>query len=457
MTVNSMIKNQELADAFCQDPENKDYLLYIENFDRFCFFQKEELYFKLFPYRQMERTVRSFLKKTTPKGFTMGTVEDVIKQSKLECYKTVPNFQSVYISFTDALYNTITQQIEPYNNQISFIKIPVSSEEFLNSDGIAPPMFQKFLNQVLILEGSMTPDLELHQLIQEIFGYCLISSTDAEASFFFVGEGSNGKSKLLAILKAMVGIENCSSDSIESLTISKHATASLIGKRLNICTEESSDFVKQDKFKTLVSGEPVQVEKKFQDSFSEILPVKFIFATNELPAFTGFNLGFLRRIKIIPFFKIFSDQEKDPQIANKIIAAELPQIYLWALYGMKRLLANSMQFSRARSASDKSSEFENALSSAVMFIREQYEESEGFSITSDELYQEYQKWCGMVGKKAMSKDRFSKEINRDLKLPIIWKPHPDTRKNSRARQLKERESEPGAPLQTVIDQLNIQF
>lgn len=300
-------KNQDLTAQFCQSEEFKDNLLYIKNFSRFCLYQADTHYYKLFSYEDMEQAVYNFLKRNADKNITLSICRDIVLQIKFECYKRVNNFQSTYISLTDKLLNTKTNEFEDFDPQkYSFISVPVSSEEFSNYQGEISPLFQTFLNQVLIKKDG-TPDFELHNLMQETFGYCLLPGTEAEASFFFVGDGANGKSKLLDILRAMVGAENCGSSSIESLTRSQFATSSLVGKRLNVCTEESSEFVKQDKFKALISGEYVDIERKFADGFSEVLPVKYIFATNEMPSFSGFNTAFFRRIKMIYFLRTFSE------------------------------------------------------------------------------------------------------------------------------------------------------
>src|SRR3990167_295901 len=195
----SSTKNQDLTASFCQCEEYKDSLLYIKNFSRFCLYQKDTHYYKLFSYDDMEQAVYNHLKLYADKNITLGICKDIVMQIKFECYKRVNNFQSMYISLIDKLLNTRTNEFEDFDpNKYSFISVPITSEDVANSTGDAPPLFQKFLDEVLV-NKDLTPDVGMQLLMQETFGYCLLPGTEAEACFFFIGDGANGKSKLLDI------------------------------------------------------------------------------------------------------------------------------------------------------------------------------------------------------------------------------------------------------------------
>jgi putative DNA primase/helicase len=66
------------------------------------------------------------------------------------------------------------------------------------------PNFEAFLNDIF------DQDQERIDLIAEIFGYCLTTSTKAEQIFLFYGKGSNGKSMLIHVLKSLGGGRNTS-------------------------------------------------------------------------------------------------------------------------------------------------------------------------------------------------------------------------------------------------------
>lgn len=51
-----------------------------------------------------------------------------------------------------------------------------------------------------------------------------------------VGEGANGKSVLLEVLRNLVGWENCSSVALEDF-VERFAMAATIGKLINVCSD----------------------------------------------------------------------------------------------------------------------------------------------------------------------------------------------------------------------------
>ena len=81
-------------------------------------------------------------------------------------------------------------------------------------------IFKNFLDQIL-------PEKELQAIIAEYFGSIFISKKvmKFEKALFLYGSGSNGKSVLFDIIKALIGNHNFSSYSIESLTKSEYTRA----------------------------------------------------------------------------------------------------------------------------------------------------------------------------------------------------------------------------------------
>lgn len=449
-----IIKNQDLTQEFCSSPDIINSLLYISNFDRFCLYQHTKGAFRLMSEREMERMVYFWLRDVTTKNLTMGVTKDVVDQTRFECHRQHKNFNSPYISFEDKLFNTTTNQFEDFDIQkISFISIPIHSRQYENLPTEAPPVFKKFLEFILV-DKHLAPETDLIGLVQEMFGYCLMPDTTAEASFFLVGEGANGKSKLIDVLRSIIGEQQCGSSSIETLSNDQFELSSLIGKRLNVCTEESSEFVKQDKFKILVSGEPISIRGMYKTAFSERLPIKFIFATNEMPSFTGYNTAFMRRIKIIPFHRIIKAHERDINIANKVLK-ERNQIFLWALAGMKRLIAQGMQFTETPESIAKSKELTLAMSSAIEYIDESYDEEEGAFMPNSVIYYDYKEvWCRAVGKKPVSRDRFFKEITRYHKFESKLGRNSEG-KVERGRQLVLKDMEAGLKPEDILGNIEM--
>jgi putative DNA primase/helicase len=208
--------------------------------------------------------------------------------------------------------------------------------------------------------------------------------------------------------------------SIEKLTTNDFAASSLIGKKINICLEEESSYVKSDKFKAMVSGDPINVERKYGDSFMWEPTVKYVFATNEMPTFSGLNYGLVRRIKIIPFNRIIEDHKKDTRLTDKL-GTELSGILAWAMAGAKRLAENGFKFTECAQSVNKIGEFKENISAAILFYNENYTlgTSDEDFLSNDELYENYVHWCEKRGKKRQSYYVFMRDINTHILLSDV--------------------------------------
>ena len=65
---------------------------------------------------------------------------------------------------------------------------------------------------------------------------------------------------------------------------------------------------------------------------------KLMFNCNLLPRDIEQSEGFFRRFLIIPFSVKIEEAERDPELAAKIIAQELPAVFNWVLQGLRRLI-----------------------------------------------------------------------------------------------------------------------
>ena len=404
---------QQMAADFCQEESNIQNLLYIENISQFAYYGEKLGYYKLYGDEDFKRILYLWLINRYRQSITTNITRDIAGQIQWFINKRIFDITSTdYIAMTDRLLNLNTFEYEPFDvNKAVFYRVSCASSE-VKWDGNS--RFAKFLNEVLV-DDNGNPDRQLINLTQELFGYCLLNTLEGHASFFLVGEGANGKSVMLSLLRAMVGKEYSVSESIESATTTRFALASFIGKKINICVEEESDYIKSDKFKALVSGDPVMVEFKYGKRIQWTPTVKHIFATNEMPTFKGFNGGLLRRMKIIPFKKVVPESMRDSKLTEKLIN-EMGIVVAWALEGAKRLAANNFKFSGSTASEKSSQELTKNLSSAVMFLWEQYQEDEMGKIWVEDLYESYGIWSEKRGKKKQSYYSFTKDIDKVLKL-----------------------------------------
>jgi len=417
----TQMKNQDLAQEVANHADYIKKLVYVEDVDLFYIYKKEQGFYEQYSVQSFEKFTWTYLKNEYPKQqITISKIKDVVAQIKLACNRqeeTLAN--SPYIAFADKLLHTTDFSTIPHSSSIiTTFNIPYNYSELPET---LAPQFQNFLNTTIVMpdyakaqedQSKNTPDKELQGLVQEMFGYYFINNLYASTAFFLVGMGANGKSTLADLLSDIIGLKYTTSMSIQALTTDRFATAHLVGKKLNICNEEESRFIKNDKFKTLITGEMVNAERKFGNNFDFKPTCKYLFCTNDVPTFSNLNYGVRRRIKLIPFNRIFLPAEQDKQLSRKLRQKEeLMGIIAWAIEGAKRLISNNYVFNVPSTALDAVRDLENASSSAINFFRESYVVSDEDNTPSAILYDEYKEWCMRNTRKPLSAQNFSKDLH----------------------------------------------
>lgn len=177
------------------------------------------------------------------------------------------------------------------------------------------PRFMKMLNDVT--KG----DKDAQQLLLEFFGYALSNDECwAQKALILTGEGANGKSTVLDSLKLVLGENNCTAITMGQLQ-TESTRVLLEGKLANIAEETpNKKMFDSSIFKILVGGSDVQVRQLYKPAYIMRSRAKLIFACNELPDSSDVTHGFFRRLIIVPFNTVFSQENGnlDPFILDKI-------------------------------------------------------------------------------------------------------------------------------------------
>lgn len=270
-----------------------------------------------------------------------------------------------------------------------------------------PGLFLKFLNEVI-------PEIELQNILAEYLGSIFVQNSvlKLEKALFLYGTGSNGKSVVFDIISAILGSNNLSNYSLESLTKDKDSRAMIADKLLNYCSETSTS-VQSEMFKKLVSKEPIDVRPVYKSSFIMQDYARLMFNCNELPSDIEHTHAFFRRFLIIPFKVTIKEKDQDRNLSTKIINSELPGIFNWILEGMKRLLKNG-GFTQSKIVEDEVKKFRRESDSVLNFIDDaNYMISVTEDIQLKELYQEYRTFCAENNNRACSSRTFSKRLKNE--------------------------------------------
>lgn len=245
-------------------------------------------------------------------------------------------------------------------------------------------------------------------VLQEFFGYCLLMSNHRfEAFLILIGDGANGKSVILEVLRAMLGSANVSNVPLDALE-GRFNKVEMIGKLANIATDmQRMPKVQEGTLKQMVSGEPLQVEQKHKPAYTAYPTAKLVFATNHLPPFADTSDGLWRRMIVIPFFVQFVADRIDRYRARDIISEELPGVLNWALEGASRLLQQD-QFTSCGACDAAKHEHRHDSDPFRQFLDECCELGPDYSVVVDEFYKAYSGFCRESGKGAKAKSEVGK-------------------------------------------------
>lgn len=262
-------------------------------------------------------------------------------------------------------------------------------------------------------------DLELYALFEEIMGYCLIRNSKYHKLFVFSGDGSNGKSTVLKVIRHFLGEGNVSTVSLQGLE-DKFKTAELENKLANLGDDIPAFRVKDSsQLKTLSSGDSITVERKNKDPFILKNYAKLIFSTNKMPNIDDQSHGLGRRLCIIPFDAKFSSKDKDfdPDIENKVMTDEAMSAMLnLAIRGLKRLTRRG-KFTESSKVAKATEAFRIDNSNVLSWLDDEGKEVDDFiGKGTIAIYQEYRLYCEQNGMIPKKKTGLTQEINKTFGL-----------------------------------------
>lgn len=272
-----------------------------------------------------------------------------------------------------------------------------------NPDATAP-IFERYLNEVL-------PDKGSQKVLAEFMGYIFTRNLKLEKILFLYGSGRNGKSVMFEIIRAMLGKDNISHYGLQNITDdTKYTRAKLVDTLINWASDIGGKL-QSNTFKQLASGEPIEARLPYKEPFILRNVCKFAFNTNTLPADVEHTDAFFERFLIIPFNQYIKPEDRDPELAQKIIENELPGVFNWVLDGLNRLLRQG-KFSHSQASDDTLKEFRKESDSVALFLDEiGYEPDPEGWIKAKPVYQSYREWTFSEGLKPLAKKNFIKRLD----------------------------------------------
>lgn len=301
-------------------------------------------------------------------------------------------------------------------NAIEFDRIPVTFDPNASCDDMDAMLERVFLG-----------DADVIKLFDEMMGYMLIKHTRYRAGFMLYGNGSNGKSTILDMIKKFIGMNNYSAIELGKLT-DRFATAELENKLANIGDDIDDRPIKDTgTLKKLFTGETLMVERKGERPFTLQPYAKMIFSMNNLPRSYDKSDGFYSRLIFIPFNAKFksTDEDFDPHIADKIMTDEaMSHLLNRALAGAQRLMQQGA-FTEPDTVHEAMEKYKQSNSVVLQWVDDdQIDITEISTKTNDEWFALFDAWCVSSAVKSydrLGKIKFYNEMKHLFNLDVIQK------------------------------------
>ncbi|MCC2644761.1 MAG: hypothetical protein K0R94_539, partial [Burkholderiales bacterium] len=269
-----------------------------------------------------------------------------------------------------------------------------------SKDAIAPK-FRGFLNNVL-------PDQDCQKLLQEYCGYIFTKNLKLEKCLILYGTGANGKSVIVDVMNALLGIQNVTNYSLASLS-QEHNRANIKDVLVNWGYEIHGNL-DSDTFKNLTSGEPIQARLKYGNSFMMTDYAKLAFNANSLPKDVEHNEAFYRRFMIIPFEVTIPQDKRDANLAKDIITSELEGVFNWIIEGLKRLV-DQKSFSDSVKSKEALDAYKKESDTVALFVEDNsYRKSLDKKIATKTMFSEYIQFCKDNGFRSLNIRNFSSRL-----------------------------------------------
>jgi putative DNA primase/helicase len=265
------------------------------------------------------------------------------------------------------------------------------------------PTWQGFLSTVT--EGNG----ELMDYLQRCVGYSLTGQTIEHALFLLYGNGANGKSTFLEVLRHVFGDYSQTADFGSFLFSTgqpvRNDLAKLNGARFVTASEsDSSRRFDETVIKQMTGGDTITARFLYGEHFEFAPQFKLWLGTNHKPPIRGQDEGVWRRFRLIPFTVSIPPDKQDHALKSKLML-EASGILNWALDGLAQWQAKGLQ--EPEIVKDSTKEYRENQDAIGQFLTAECLVGKHFKSPARSLYNTYKGWATLTGEYELSERAFS--------------------------------------------------
>ena len=268
------------------------------------------------------------------------------------------------------------------------------------------PKFEQFVND--IFDGNS----ELISFVRRAIGYSLTGSTSEQCLFIMIGDGANGKSTFINVIKHLLGTYGTTAAAQTLIaqggsSIGDDLVDLARSRFISVSETEEGQSLAEAKIKQMTGGDTLKGRPLYGSYVEFKIIGKLWLATNSLPQINNSDYGIWRRIMALPFNRTFSVEEQDKTLQSKLME-ELPGILNWAIQGCLEWQREGLN--PPKIVQDQVAEYKSAMDSISQFIKDECELGVDCSHSASQFYSEYRSWCLAVGKKPKNQTAFKRAL-----------------------------------------------
>ena len=344
-------------------------------------------YYELWTESEAKADIKEFIPIRIRKPYQTDMIYKEFITERVNTEESDLNSNEDIINFQNGILDLKSGKLLPHDPKyLSTIQIKCNYIK-----NIKPSQLQKTLKFLREATGMNADDMAT---IWEVIGLVISNVYGRRFKQFLIiyGKGNTGKSKLLELIIEIIGEENFFATDMNKLN-SQFGGAGIVNKRLVGSGDMSVSRVESiEKIKELTGGDRINVEGKFQNSYTTEFRGFLLFCTNKLPSFGDDREEHTYdRFLILSFDNVVPKEKRNPKIVEELLTEKDALVSLSVEY-LKQAKERGYKFTESERTKKNREDYERRNNSLKFFVTECCKIGEGRTPTPV-FKDKYKKFC----------------------------------------------------------------
>lgn len=234
-------------------------------------------------------------------------------------------------------------------------------------------------------------------LLQRMFGYCILSHREYAKWFLLYGKIRGGKGTIMNVLKALLGegyMGTCLEDIASQFGLwgIEHSKVMAINEVSEVSSREGEAACRV--IKSIVGKDPISINRKYEAPIRNVVIEAIpIMQSNEIPRLPNKGMGLSGKMVLIPFNRSFAGRE-DYRLSTKLLK-ELEGIAYWAYEGACMIEGEKdpkKKFPMPENSNALIEEYHTINNPMDEFLTARFSPNPGGFVSSDVIYANWSDW-----------------------------------------------------------------